>query len=701
MPPGAAAQNAAIGALLRPRSIAIAGATADRGKLGSLPLDFLRRHGYPGALYPINPKAGEIAGLKCYGSPGDIEGEIDLLVVAVAAARIPELLEQCRPGQVKSALILSSGYAEIGGEGERLQRELRAQASARGIRFIGPNSVGLANLRDKVIPSISQVFDQQDLRPGPIAFVSQSGAVGTAITALAHRERLGIGYFVSTGNEGDLEFSDFCEYFSDDPSVKAIGGYLESVRDGARFMRAVKRATLAGKPVILIKVGTTEVGQRAVRSHTGALAGVDEAYRLAFRESGVVRAESIEQLIDYLKMFSAYPEPRPLSGPRPRVAVLSHSGGAGVLIGDTCAAEGLDMRAPSEALAGRLRQRLPSFASLHNPIDMTAGVVFDPALMASVIKDTMDSREYDATILCVNLIWRQGKALAEQLASVRRDSDQVLSVTWIAGMREPLEHLESGGVPVFTDPVRCARAISARLWWEARRDALDALDVPGAAATSAVAPQPVAGLRSFEAQRSLLERYGIAQAPAVLAADLAAARRAAQALGYPVAAKLVAKGLAHKSDVGGVALGIASEAELDRAYAALERIPAAEKEGVLVQKMLRGGCELFAGFKRDETFGPMVVFGLGGIYVEVLRDTVMRLAPFTPEQAARLIESARFLPMLNGARGRKPCDLASLARILSQLSLLAVGQPQIQSVDLNPIMASAQEATVVDVKVEV
>lgn len=692
-----AAQNAAIGALLRPRNIAIAGASADPGKLGSLPLDFLRRHGYPGALYPINPKVREIAGLRCYGSLSEIESEIDLLVVAVAASRIPDLLGECRPGQVKSALILSSGYAELGGDGVKLQTELHAQASAKGIRFIGPNSVGLANLWDKVIPSISQVFDQRDLRPGPIAFVSQSGAVGTAITALAHRERLGIGYFVSTGNEGDLEFSDFCEYFSDDPSVKVIAGYLESVRDGTRFIRAVRRATLAAKPVILIKVGTTEVGQRAVRSHTGGLAGVEQAYRLAFQESGAVRADSLEQLIDYLKIFSAFPDPRPVSAPKPRVAILSHSGGAGVLMGDTCASEGLDTPNPSEKLAQRLRERLPSYASLQNPIDMTASVVFDPALMASIIKDTMDSREYDATVLCVNLIWRHGKALAEHLASVRKASDQILSVAWIAGMPEPLEHLDSSGVPVFTDPVRCAKAISARLWWEICRSSLASHAI---AAVKPVDPKRATDVGSFKAQRELLEQYAIAQAPGVLAVDLAAARQAAEQLGYPVVAKLVAKDVAHKSDVGGVFLGIASQAELDQCHAALERIPVAGKEGVLVQKMLRGGRELFAGFKRDNAFGPIVVFGLGGIYVEVLRDTVMRLAPFTVEQAVKLIETARFFPVLAGARGQKPCNIAALAQILSQLSILSIEQPHIQAVDLNPIIATAEGATVVDVRVE-
>lgn len=510
-------------------------------------------------------------------------------------------------------------------------------------------------------------------------------------------ERLGVGYFVSTGNEGDLEFSDFCEYFADDPAVKIIGGYLESVRDGARFLRAVKRATSAGKPVILIKVGTTEVGERAVRSHTGALAGAEEAYRLAFRESGAVRASNIEELIDLLKVFSAFPdpqrEPRRAFTAAPRVAVLSHSGGSGVLVGDACAAEGLALPAPSAALVERLRARLPAFASLQNPIDMTAGVVLDPALMGAVVRETMDSREYDATLLCVNLIWRQGKALASELVQAQQASPTPLAVAWVAGIPDVYESLAQSPIPAFTDPVRCAKAVATRLQWEVYRAQMEA------APEYRPAPEPAGDLQRFAGQQALLERYRIPQAPALLAADSAGALRAARALGFPVAAKLVATGLMHKSDAGGVVLGIVSDANLERAVGALEALPVRDREGVLVQKMV-SGLELFAGFKRDATFGPVVVFGLGGIYVEVLKETVMRLAPFSPDQAAKLIASARFYPLLKGARGQPSCDIASLANILSQLSILAIEQPHIRALDLNPIMARADSAIVVDAKLE-
>jgi acyl-CoA synthetase (NDP forming) len=704
------ATRAAIKALLQPSTVAIAGASSDPGKLGSLPLAFLLKHGYAGTIYPVHPKLDEISGLACFRSIADIAADIDLLVVAVPAARIAELLDDCRPGQVKSALVLSSGFAEIGAEGAALQQQLREKALAKGIRFIGPNSVGVANLHEKVIPSISQVFDQPDLAAGPIGFVSQSGAVGTAITALAHAEQLGIGYFLSTGNEGDLEFSDFCDYFADDPRVGLIAGYVESIRDGDKLRAAARKAARAGKPVVLIKVGASEAGGRAVQSHTGALAGSEEVYRAAFDELGIVRTQSIEELIDVLKVMSAFPRAsRPAqrssstlpanprrNGGAARVAILSHSGGAGVLMADTCVSDGLDVAAPSAELVATLKKRLPPYASFGNPIDMTANVIFDPALMAGTVRDVVESGEYDAVMLCVNLIWRQGAALADELAPLADVADAIVGVAWIAGKPEPLARLKRAGVPVFPDPVRCARAIAARLRWEARRDEAAAdLHVVGAARSAS------SDLTRFAAQASLLRSHGIEIAPCGLAANLTEAKSIANRLGYPVAVKLVARNLAHKSEVGGVHLGIDSDAALGRALAALDAIAIADKEGILVQKMIDGGLEVFVGMKRDEVFGPVVVVGLGGIYVEILRETVMRLAPFDDATAERLIRRSKFFAMLDGARGQPKRDVAALAKIVARVSTLAIAERAVAALDLNPIIVGTSGAQVVDFKFEV
>jgi acetyltransferase len=693
--------RAAIRALLHPASIAIAGASSDPGKIGSLPLAFLQKHGYAGRILPIHPKEESIGGLRCYRAVQDIDGDVDLLVVAIAAARIIDLFNECRPGQVKAALILSSGFAEIGGEGVTLQQRLRDAAFAKGIRFIGPNSVGAANMHERIMPSISQVFDQAGLAAGPIGFVSQSGAVGTAITALAHAEQIGIGYFLSTGNEGDLEFSDFCDYFADDPAVRIIAGYVESIRDGDKFRAAAAKAARNGKPVALIKVGTSEAGGKAVQSHTGALAGADEVYRAAFAELGIIRVDSIEALIDVLKVSVAFPRTGAESRARvirtPRVAVLSHSGGAGVLMGDTCVAEGLDVTPPSAPLVGKLKARLPAYASFQNPIDMTANVVFDPALMANTLRDVVDSREYDAVLLCVNLIWRQGAALAEQLSTLASTTDALVGVAWIAGKPEPLAKLNGSGVPVFSDPVRCVRAFAARLKWENRRAELSSRRSRG----SGPASRRSGDLHRFAVQQSLLADYGIPVAPCALVTSVALATEAAGSLGYPVAAKLIARNLAHKSEIGGVRLGIDSDAALGDAFAQLMAIDVPAKEGVLIQQMTSGPVEVFVGMTRDAVFGPVIVVGLGGIYVEIFRETVMLLAPFDARDAESLLAGARFYPLLAGARGQAKLDVPALAQIAAQVAALAIEQPDVASLDLNPVIVRERGAVVVDFKFEV
>lgn len=683
--------------LIRPRSIAIAGASSDPAKLGSLPLQFLRKFGYDGELYPINAKVEALHGLQCYPSLRSIGRPIDLLIVAIAAERVAALLDDCAPGQVGFALVLSSNYAEAGEAGAAMQRELVALAREKRIRMVGPNSVGIVNLWDRVVASISQVFDQQALAPGPVAFVSQSGAVGTAITALAHEQGIGVGYLLSTGNEADLEFSDFCDCFIDDPRVAVIAGYIESVRDGEKFRRVARRALDAGKPIVLVKVGASEAGGRAVGSHTGALAGADEVYEAVFAADGVVRADGIESLIDCLKMFVAYPRV-PGDGAGNRVVVTSHSGGAGVLMADAAIDAGLQMPAPSPALRHALGAVLPRYASLGNPIDMTANVVFDPRVMSECVLTIAQSGEYDAVLLCVNLIWRQGDALADAMLAARETAAPMLAVAWIAGPASPVQRLAHGGVPVFGDPLRCVRAVAARLNWERTRTERSDGESPVEAIVDIDAPAP----RGYLRQHALLERNGIDVIAAELVQTEAEALAAAAELGYPVAAKLIAPALLHKSDVGGVVLGVATGDELVRAVGRLLAIPCDDREGILVQPMHvdPDAIELFAGVVRDRVFGPIVVFGLGGIFVEVVREVLRRPAPFDDATALRLVCGAPFAPLLQGVRGRPACDLQRLAHLLARVSALGAAMPSLGALDLNPVLASARGAVVLDFKLQ-
>ena len=363
---------------------------------------------------------------------------------------------------------------------------------------------------------------------------------------------------------------------------------------------------------------------------------------------------------------------------------------------DSCHQEGLDVHKPSEGLTKRLGGRLPAYASLQNPIDMTANVIFDPKLIASVVNDAMDSGEYDATILCVNLMWRQGEALAEQLLSVAQSTQKTPAIAWIAGKREHMDKLNASDVPVFTDPIRCSKAVSQILLWNQANGAPIPERDFGQRVDQVISAET---LDTHEGQEQLFDLYNIPRAPGKLVQTLDDARRAARDLGFPVAAKIVATGLAHKSEIGGVFLNISSHDELTRDYGQLERLSIEGKQGVLIQKMVTGDYELFAGAKHDDVFGPIIVFGLGGIYVEIIKDSVIRLAPFTDAEAKQMIQSAKFYPILAGARGKPPIDVDAVARILSRLSVLATKQPNAKSIDLNPIMVTSDGAIVADAKV--
>jgi acyl-CoA synthetase (NDP forming) len=364
---------------------------------------------------------------------------------------------------------------------------------------------------------------------------------------------------------------------------------------------------------------------------------------------------------------------------------------------ETCDSEGLDVAPPSAVLVEALKKRLPPYASFQNPIDMTANVIFDPALMANTVHDVVQSREYDAVMLCVNLIWRQGAALSEQLAKLGSMADALVGVAWIAGKAEPLAHLNGSGVPVFSDPVRCVRAFAARLRWTAKHKIVIA-EMNQAGAAPAVHWR--ADLGRFSAQESLLRGYGIDIAPCALVGNVEDAKSAALRLGYPVAAKLVARKLAHKSEIGGVYLNLDSDQSLAQAIAELDAIAMANKEGILIQKMISAPLEVFVGMKRDQVFGPVIVVGLGGIYVEIIRETVMRLAPVDEAQAERLIHESKFFPLLNGARGRPKLDVAALAKLVAHVSKLAISEGRILSLDLNPVLVTESSAQVVDFKIE-
>ncbi len=638
-----------------------------------MPLYFLKKYRYGGAIYPINPNYREIDGLPCLPSLAEVPGPIDLAVLAVPADSVVTHLSSCPRGRIGSALVLSSGYAEAGPEGEQRQEALRKTAAQFGIRVLGPNSVGCVNLWDGVVPSISQVFDME-LAPGSIALVTQSGALGTAMTALANRAGLRVGFFVSTGNEADLEFSDICAYLLEDPRVEVIAGYLEGIRGGRKFVHVARRARELGKPLIVLKVGRSDVGRAAARSHTGALVGSYDTYRAVFERFGVVEARSMDELLDLTKVFSAF---RRFGGSR--AAILTHSGGMGVMMADACASAGLGVPRMADGVRARLRARLPAYAAVDNPVDMTASIIFQPETMVGCLRDCLESDGIDAGFLGVNLMWRVGPRLADELVQLRRSQPKPFAVAWVGIQDDLARRLQQERVPVYEDPDRCVAAVAAAVRWSGNAADADT-ELPAL-------PRVACEARTYREQARLLAGYGVPLADWRLVTGVDEAVHAAGALGYPLVAKAISPLLSHKSDVGGVVLGIRDEAQLRSAVERLLAILPGRTDdcGVLLQRQITGGLEILVGGHCDPTFGPVVAVGPGGLYVETFRQVRLLLAPVDAAAVRRALERAPWFDLLRGARGEPPRDVEALTELVHRVSRL-MAELEVESLDLNPVM---------------
>ena len=689
--------------LFAPRSIAVVGASRETRRMGGgFVLKFLRQHGFAGSVYPVNPKYDEVEGLRCYPSLEAIPRPIDLAVIVVPARAVEPVLAALPRGHVKFALMVSAGFAETGPEGEALQQRMLAVARSKGVRVVGPNAVGSINAWDGVVATISQYVDRERMEPGPIALVSQSGAFGTALLAQADREGLSFGYFVSSGNEADLEFSDFGRYLVELDQVQIVCGYLEGMREGTGFVEFARRAADLAKPVIALKVGSTEAGAAAAKSHTGALVGSDAVVQAVFDAFGVLRAADGEHLMDLLKIFSKTPPARGR-----RLAILSHSGGAGVMAADAAVACGADVSALSDALCDRLAAMLPPVATVGNPLDMTGGASLQARLMANCLRAMLEDDGYDAAVLCVNLIWRQGTELLNELDAIARTAGKPFAVSWVAPSEEAERAQVRARFPVFRDPARAARVMSERLLFDERRKsrafghAGDRIDRP-ARPERRMPPTTVAE------QADLLSAYGIRLPKEVLAASVETAEEFRARVDGPVVVKVASPDIMHRTDIGGVVTNVRDSSQLADACETVltnagEQAPGARIDGVLVQEMIVDGTETIVGIKRDPVFGPMVVFGAGGMLVELIGDVELRPAPLTLSQAFDLIEKSSLHPLLAGYRGGPKLDVAALADTLMRVSLIAVDYPEIRELDLNPIkvLGDGEGCVAVDYKVVV
>lgn len=686
--------------LFVPESVAVVGASEDTSRLGGgTIMSFLKRHGYKGRILPINPKRAEIAGVACYASLAAAPGPIDLAVFAIPAQILKQTLAEIPAGHVKVALVLSSGFGEMGEEGRRLEDEVVKTAAERGVALVGPNSVGAVNAWLGLAPTISQFFDKEQISAGPLALVSQSGAFGTALLAQSEQEGLEFGYFVSSGNESQLEFSDFARYLIRQDNVQILCGYLESIRDGAAFIDLALEAQQRGKPLILLKVGSTEVGAMAAQSHTGALVGSDAITQTFFDALNVVRASDGQELLDLLRVFQRTPASR-----GKRLVILSHSGGAGVMAADAAHLAHADIRPLPVDLIERLAKLLPAFASLKNPLDMTGGASLNGKLMADCLREVLSHADVDAAVLCVNLIWREGEVLMKELAAVASEIDKPFAVSWIAPRPEIAAALRHAPYPVFGDPARAAQALMRRINFDGNRERPKFLkDLPRPAALSAKrAPRTII---TAEDRSELLHEYGIRLPKQIIARSVDEALQFKRASEHRIALKIASPDIAHRTEIGAVAIGLHDDEGIRRAYASILKAakthhPNARIDGVLAQEMI-SGLEVLVSFKRDPIFGPVVVFGPGGILVELIGRVETCPAPVSRAQVSAVIRSSVLAPLLDGYRGEQRLDSEALAGLIERISWMAADNPNIREAELNPVMVLpvGQGCVAVDYKI--
>jgi len=689
--------------LFDPQGIAIVGASATPGKIGAMPVTLLRQHGYEGRIVPVNPRADAIQGLPAVPGLDALDENLDLAILAVPAAHAAQALERARPGQIGAAVVFTSGFSETGAAGAAQQERLCAIARERGIRLLGPNCLGFMNVRRKVYATFSPAPANGVVPPGGIGMVSQSGAFGAYAYSMARERGLGLSHWISTGNEADIDVADCIEWLAHDADTRVIMTYMEGCRDGAKLRRALAAARAAGKPVVVTKIGRTQAGAQAAASHTAALAGDDAVYDALFRQYGALRARTIEEFFNLGYALDTWKHP-PAGR---RLGIFTISGGVGALMADEAHDAGLALPEPADAAQARLLERVP-FASARNPVDVTGQAVSEPGLLLATADDILADGRYDALAVFLaaagssETLWPTFEAFAREMQARHPGVPLAISALFPPARRRELERL---GCLVFPDPSAAIRTIGAVASLAGKTGADTDAGTPDAGMPEAGTPEagtpeaaaadgaPLRDTYNEVQAMELLRGAGLPASPCTLAADADAAARAAADIGGAVALKVVSPDIVHKSDVGGVTLNLAGEDALRRAYADImdsvrRHRPEARIDGVLVAPMAPKGVECIAGVHCDPVFGPVVMFGLGGVFVEVLKDVSFRLAPFGRDEALAMIREIKGHALLQGARGAPPCDIGALADALAALSRFAhARRADIGSVEINPLLA--------------
>ena len=686
---------ASLAPLIRPASIAIIGASTDPTKLGTIPLIHMQTSGFAGPLYPVNPRSSVVQGLPAYPSIGAVPGPVDLAIIAVPEALVMATLRDCAAKGVRAVVLFTSGFAELGDAGKEAQEALRSIARAGGMRLLGPNCMGLVNFANGVVATFATTFGPKLAPKGRVGLITQSGAFGAIAYQIAQDRKLAYSLILTTGNEADIDVADGVAYLADDPETAVIMLYIEGCRDGRKLARALARARARRKPVICLKVGRTEAGIAAIASHTAALAGSDDIFDAMFRQHGVYRAQTMEEFFD-VGYAAALVDELPRDN---RVGLVTVSGGVGVLMADAAAARGLDVAPAPPALRDAIRAMVP-FAGTRNPIDVTGQIISDMGILERALDKVIGDGAYQSLCCFIGSIGRSEINAPRFMAAFaelkRRYPQRLISVACLH-TPEFRAALDRARCLLFEDPTHAIRAVAALTQF---RRAFDRPPEP-APTLAAGAPLPL-GPHDEATALAILAEAGIPVMPHRLVRSAAEAEAAAAALGLPAVLKIVSPDITHKSDVGGVVLNLASAAAVRRAYGEVtarvgQGVPGARLKGCLVAPMIAGGVETILGAQWDAVFGPVVMLGLGGIFVEAMKDVTFRLAPIDAEEARRMIGELRALPLLQGVRGRPPADLGALADALVRLSRFAAAQgPALQSLDVNPFLVLPEGAMALD-----
>ena len=690
-----------IDGLIAPKSVAIIGASDDPTRIGGRPIAAMLKAGFTGKILPVNPKSKTVQGLPCYASVDDLPEAPEAALIAVQARLVPETIDALGRKGCKAATLFSAGFAETGAEGQAAQNELVALAKKHGMRLLGPNTLGVYNADIGYYGTFSSVFDTGFPKSGNIGIASQSGAFGAHLAALAREQGLGCSVLLTTGNEADITVADAIRWMAESDAIDVICTYMEAINDAPALLKALDVARAAGKPVLALKSGRSEIGAQAAASHTASLTGNAVVTDTVLSDHGAIILRDPESMMDI-----AYAASKKVFPAQHSFAVVTVSGGAGIVTSDEAERIGLPMPPMPKDAQKALLEVLP-YSSPVNPLDCTAQAINDPILFEKFTRSALEHGGYGAVMCFLSYVAGSetlSKVIVETLVPLRKAYPDRIIAFCALGPAEVLDRYDDAGILVFNDPCRAARALDAVLRIGAAKAG------PEAEAKPAIQPVLLPATSPDEAgAKKILSGAGIPAAPEQSVQSAQEAVTVADGFGYPVVMKILSPDILHKSDIGAVKLNLGDADTVRQAYtdilsSAATHAPDAQVNGVLVAKQLSGGVECLMGINRDPVFGPVAVFGLGGIFVELLNDVALRPCPFGVDTARDMILSIRGAQILQGARGTDRVDIEALAQMLSNLSVFAAGAGErLTSIDLNPVLAmpEGQGAFALDAVIEI